>query len=106
MGAATGANTNTNNQSTQTTISVDSTTAEIALPARAQIDPIQHATIYNSGNSILWLREYSASLDDVKHGTPIDPGEKWRIELPNMQTSEWSVIFESGGAKDVVIQYR
>ena len=106
MTAKYSANTNTNDESTQDTVSVDSTTAQIALPARPENEPIQEASISNMGNKILWLREYPASQDNLKHGKPVDPGATHELRLPNIQIGECSVIFESGGAKDVVIQYR
>ena len=105
MTAKYSANTNTNDASAQDTISIDSTTAVTILPARTAATPIIRAAIFNSGNQTLWLRNYAAATDNLKHGEAILPGGTRILELPNMGIAEWSGIYNSGGARDIYVQY-
>jgi len=86
-------------------ISIDSTTAVTVKPSTLLEQPTQEFMIYNAGNQVLWLRKYAASVDNLKKGEPIEPGEKKTFSLPNMVTAEWSAIFSFGGARNVYTQY-
>jgi len=101
-----GANINVNDTgTTPNRISIGSVDAVAVKPSTGLENPHQEFTISHNGNKTLWLRKYAASVDDLKKGEPVYPGESKTFQLPNMVTSEWSAIFESGVAKDVFTQY-
>jgi len=90
---------------TPAAIPIDSTTAITIKSATDLEQPHQEIMIYNDGNQVLWIRKYAASVDNLKKGEPIGPGEKQTFSLPNMVTDEWSAIFNFGGARNVYTQY-
>lgn len=90
---------------TPAAISIDSTTAVDLVTSRMLNDPILRLSVYNSGNQILWIRFYPASTDNLKKGERILPGTDRIFELPNMTLTNISAIFNSGGARNVYIQY-
>ncbi|MBL4753773.1 MAG: hypothetical protein JKY52_09310 [Flavobacteriales bacterium] len=106
MVAQIGTNTNTSDVvTTPSAISVDASTAVTLLPERTDTTPFIRATIYNSGNQTLWIRNYPASQDNLKRGERLIPGQQLTLELPNMGINEYSGIYNSGGARDVFVQY-
>lgn len=91
---------------TPAAISIGSVTAVTLIPAPSGIDnPWRWVSIYNDGNQALWLRFYTAGTDAIKKGTRLPPGVSKEFELPNMPSTEISGIFNSGGARDVYVQY-
>lgn len=105
MSKAIGANTNTSDEVTNATLSIGSATAVTILPATELRNPWARASIYNSGNKVLWLRFYPAAQDNIAHGERILPGTEKILELPNMPSTEVSGIMASGGANNVYVQY-
>ncbi len=101
----TGKNTNQNTEALTITISVDSTTAVTAAAALADTDlPHSKVTIVNNGNKTLWAREYPAADDNLKRGERVAPGDNLNIVRDSeVYSGEISVIFESGGARDVFV---
>lgn len=106
MAKSIGTNVNLSDESTTpAAISIDSTTAVDLVTSRALNNPIRRLSVYNSGNQILWVRFYPASQDNLKLGERILPGTDTIFELPNMPLTNISAIFNSGGARNVYIQY-
>lgn len=105
MAKSVGANTNTSDEVTNSTVSVDSITAVTLIPAATIKNPYARVSIYNSGNKVLWLRFYPASQDNNKVGERLLPGAETVLELPNMPVTEISGIMNSGGANNVYVQY-
>jgi hypothetical protein len=107
MAEITGQNFNINQSpTTPSSISVDSTTAVTLIPAPPSFNnPWRWMSFYNDGNQPLWLRFYTAATDNTKRGTLLAPGESLVFQLPNMPSTEISGIMNSGGARNVYVQY-
>jgi hypothetical protein len=105
MAKLVGSNFNVSDDSVASIISIDSTIAKLIAPATPIDKPHIRLSIFNAGNQTLWVRFYPASQDNIKHGEVLLPGQHRLIELPNMPTSEISAIFNSGGARNVHVQY-
>jgi hypothetical protein len=98
-----GKSSNTNDESNNLEISVDSTTATTLLPAQVPGDLTRiRVAVYHNGSSILWVRRYEAGTDNAKIGEPVMPGEKTILEVhDDIYTGEISAIFQSGPAENV-----
>ena len=108
MTATVGTSTNINTDSiTSSGISVDSTTAVTLIAAPPSLIPPRiKVVIYNSGNRILWVRLYAASVDNLKRGIPVEPGQtKIIMEGSDIYTGEVSGIMDSGVARDVYVTW-
>lgn len=108
MTATVGTSTNLNTEgNVLSPISVDSTTAVTLVVATAALDPPRiKIVIYNDGNRLLWVRLYAASVDNLKRGVPIEPGEtSILLEGSDIYTDDISAIMDSGGARDVYVTW-
>jgi len=105
-GKTIGKNFNTNDVANTSTFSVGSTAAVTLLPAQVENDTIFiEVLITNDGNKSLWVRKRPASLDNLKNGRRIAPGDtKNVVENSNNYTGEISAIFDSGAPHDVHVE--
>jgi len=97
---------NVTDASTNTTISVDSMTAATLLAADTAGLQSQQIRVWitNNGNLPLWVRFRAASLDNIKDGLLVQPGEA-KIVSGNgsLYVGEISGIFDAGGPMDVMV---
>ncbi len=86
-------------------ISVDSTTSVTLLAAQVEGDDERIKVIVtNNGNKTLWVKPQAAAIDNDKKGERVAPGESRLIlEQGDNYSDEISAIFDSGGAKDVIV---
>lgn len=98
---------NVTDDSTHTTVSVGSSVAVTLLIADpdALLSQEMEVLITNNGNKPLWVRRRAASTDNIKDGRRISPGESRAVvNQGDLFVGEISAIFDSGGARDVMVE--
>ena len=107
MGRQTGKNINMNDSATTDVVSVGSSSAVTLLLAdTSPSNPTREVTVTNDGNKALWVRKYPAATDNNKVGVRVPAGESKKVvENSEIYYGEISGIMDSGGAKNVIVEY-
>ena len=102
-----GKNTNETGEAVTNVVSVDSTTTATLLPALVFTDrPYMEVNVTNDGNKALWVKKQAASVDNDKKGVRVIPGETAPIiKQGEVYRGEISAIFDSGGSRDVIVEW-
>ena len=87
-------------------ISVDSTTSTKLLDAVTSAEALTiRAMITNWGNKTLWVKRQAATEDNDVNGEAWFAGETKEVIQDGDYSGEVSGIMESGGAKDVYVEF-
>ena len=103
-----GKNTNTTDLSTMPSpISIGSSVSVMLLPAQAPTDQAWiEVNVTPTGTKALWIKLQAASVDNDKKGIRVAAGETKTVVKDGSYTGEICAIYDSGPAKDVVLEYR
>ena len=102
-----GKNINVTDTANSVVVSVGSGSAVTLLAAQLPADENYiEVIVTNNGNRALWVRRRPAAADNNLDGRRMPPGETVRlITDSDLYTGEISAIFESGPAKDVIVEW-